>query len=380
MKFADEFGKAKELALKLGSTAADTLDLATEVGENTPWVGPALKTLSAIRRKVSEVSENRKKLEALRDRYDFLTMYVVVKWCNSGLNIGRLLQVLTEVETLVVKCAIHRRRDEVLQGTAVHTEIDALNAELYRVALDMGLMGVADMLSRIELMQQDRAQRDEVQARRTTQFISKVESAIRMFGPTQGRAHAPRLPPLRSYSEGQRSAGETVPSSETPGKSTTSETGTGSLDKQREIPDGHSDQMEVLSYEVDNIRHGMDNLANMMQAILVKLSAADHPYPELVDFLPAPRKKGFVKNFLAGRAFVDEMRLVFRCRYDLSVIPCGLMGEGYHVNVRRRSKILPLAQVSLVQIRAERPTPLGPYIRCGSVWALSEHLVEARLA
>eukprot|EP00903_Cladosiphon_okamuranus_P018859 g17347.t1 len=62
---SDAGAQAANLALGMGSNAADAISLAAELGEELPFISPVLKTLTAIREKVETVKSNREELKAL---------------------------------------------------------------------------------------------------------------------------------------------------------------------------------------------------------------------------------------------------------------------------------------------------------------------------
>lgn len=145
--FSDAAADAANLALRIGSTAADAISFVTELGDELPFIRPLLKTLTAIREKVETVKNNREELKALYERCTYVTACVVVK-CRqnprSEMDVVPLEDCVgTAVWEFVERCSRRSRVWRVLKASSDKDEITRLNARVGRLTGDLGLAGIA---------------------------------------------------------------------------------------------------------------------------------------------------------------------------------------------------------------------------------------------
>eukprot|EP00752_Nemacystus_decipiens_P003524 g3250.t1 len=138
--------QAASLALKMGSTAADTITFVAGLGEEIPVIKPVLKTLTAIREKVETVRSNREELAALQERCTYITACFIVK-CrrnpSSELDIAPIEGCVEAALKFVDRCSQRGKVSRVLKASSDKDEIAALNARVDRVTSGLGLAGVA---------------------------------------------------------------------------------------------------------------------------------------------------------------------------------------------------------------------------------------------
>lgn len=141
----DAGAQAANLALRIGSNAADAISFAAELGEELPFLSPVLKTLTVIREKVETVNNNREELTALEVRCTYATACVVVR-CrqnpSSEIDLSPLEACVKAVREVIKRCGGRGRVSRVLKASSDKDEIAGLNARVDRVVGDLGLAGI----------------------------------------------------------------------------------------------------------------------------------------------------------------------------------------------------------------------------------------------
>eukprot|EP00903_Cladosiphon_okamuranus_P018858 g17346.t1 len=143
---SDAGAQAANLALGMGSNAADAISLAAELGEELPFISPVLKTLTAIREKVETVKSNREELKALEVRCTYITACVIVKFKENPrteIDLTPLEGCVKTVGEVVKRCGGRGRMSRVLKASSDKDEIAGLNALVDRAAGDLRLAGIA---------------------------------------------------------------------------------------------------------------------------------------------------------------------------------------------------------------------------------------------
>lgn len=142
--------EAATLALQIGSATADAISLVAELGQELPVISPVLKTLAAIRAKVESVKSNRDELKALNERCAYITARVILK-CKrsptSGMDVAPLADCVGGVEKFVGRCSRRGRISRVLKASSDREEIAKLNARVDQLSGDLGLAGIATLVS-----------------------------------------------------------------------------------------------------------------------------------------------------------------------------------------------------------------------------------------
>ena len=143
---SDAAADAANLALRIGSNAADAVSFVAELGKELPFIKPLLQTLTAIREKVETVKNNRQELKALEERCTYVTACVVVK-CRrnprSEMDVTPLEGSVKDVSNFVERCCRRGRVTRVLKASSDKDEIARLNAHVGRLTGDLGLAGIA---------------------------------------------------------------------------------------------------------------------------------------------------------------------------------------------------------------------------------------------
>lgn len=146
----DAVAEAAKLALQIGSVAADAVSFVAELGEELPLIQPVLKTLAAVRDKVETVKCNREGLEALSERCTYITACVILK-CRrnpaSGMDVAPLEACVEGVAKFVGRCSRRGRLSRVLKASGDKEEIAWLNAHVDQLTGDLGLAGIATLVS-----------------------------------------------------------------------------------------------------------------------------------------------------------------------------------------------------------------------------------------
>lgn len=145
-ELSDAAGKAAAIALKLGSSAADAISFAADVGEEVPLIGPVLKALTAIREQVETVKNSREQLAALEERCTYVAAFVVVKFKEnrgSRMDVTLLEDCVKDVRRVVERCRRRGRVWRVIKASSDTAEIAKLNACIDRLAGDFGLASFA---------------------------------------------------------------------------------------------------------------------------------------------------------------------------------------------------------------------------------------------
>ena len=143
--------KAAELALKIGSTAADAFLFVADLGEELPVVKPVLSTLKSIREKVETVKRNREELIVLHERCTYITACFIAK-CrgdSSELDVAPLERHAQEMEKFVMRCQRRRGVARWLKASETKNEIARLNADANTLKRDMGLEGIAILVGKM---------------------------------------------------------------------------------------------------------------------------------------------------------------------------------------------------------------------------------------
>lgn len=149
MDTRDAAAEAAKLVLQIGSAAADALLFVADLGEELPFINPVLKTLRAVREKLETVKGNRRDLEALHERCTYITACVIEK-CRrspSEFDVTPLVKCVEAVESMVERCGRRGRLLRVLKAYTVRNEMAELNARMDRLTGDLGLAGIAILVS-----------------------------------------------------------------------------------------------------------------------------------------------------------------------------------------------------------------------------------------
>lgn len=145
---SDAAAKAAKLALDMGSPPADAIAVMADVGEELPFLEPALKTIKAIREKTADTAlkRNREELAALEERCTYITACVVEKhrlMPTSERDVTPLQNCVEAVESFVELCGRDSESRHDLKDSDDKDEIAALNARVDRLADDLQLAGIA---------------------------------------------------------------------------------------------------------------------------------------------------------------------------------------------------------------------------------------------
>lgn len=152
----DAAAAAANLALKMGSTAADAIVFIAEVGDKLPFLEPVLGTIKAIREKVQTVERNREELSALEERCTYITACVIEKHsrnATSEMDVTPLKTCVEEVEAFVKFCGSSSRRarfKRFVKGSDDKDEIAGLNARIDRLTSDLGLAGIVIVAKKVD--------------------------------------------------------------------------------------------------------------------------------------------------------------------------------------------------------------------------------------
>ena len=148
--------KAAELALRIGSTAADTFSFMADLGEELPVVKPVLSTLKSIREKIDTVKSNREELIALHEKSSYITACFIEKCrgVSSELDVAPLENHVQEMEKFVLYCQQRRgMARRWLKASETKGEIARLNAIADSLKSDMGLEGIAILVGKANEIQ-----------------------------------------------------------------------------------------------------------------------------------------------------------------------------------------------------------------------------------
>ncbi|CAM9783453.1 unnamed protein product [Scytosiphon promiscuus] len=123
-----------------------------ELGEELPFLQPALKTLTIIREKAETVQSIPEESSALAERCTHLTACVVVKCrrVSSEFDVTPLDDRLREVAKFVERSGRRGRVSRVLKASHDKAEIDRLHASLDRLTGDLGLAGIATVEEKVD--------------------------------------------------------------------------------------------------------------------------------------------------------------------------------------------------------------------------------------
>lgn len=144
--FGGAVTEAGDLALRMGSNAADTVSFVAKLGEELPLISPVLKTLAAVREKVETVRSNQEELKALGQRCSYATACVVVKCrknSRSEMDLTPLKDCVEAVWKFVERCSRRSKVSRVLKASSDKDEIAGLHACVDRLTGDSGLAGIA---------------------------------------------------------------------------------------------------------------------------------------------------------------------------------------------------------------------------------------------
>lgn len=150
---SDAGAQAANLALRIGSNAADAISFALDLGEGLSILSPVSKTLKAIREKVETVKHNREELKALEERCTYVMAWVVVKFKenrSSQIDVTPLTKCVKDVEAVVERCGRRGRIRRVVKASSDKDDIAQLNARVDRLAGDMGLASHAVLEGKVD--------------------------------------------------------------------------------------------------------------------------------------------------------------------------------------------------------------------------------------
>lgn len=142
--------EASKLALQIGSTAADAILFVADLGEELPIIQPVLKVLRAVRETLETVKSNQEGLAALHERCTYITACVIEKCRGSPLSeidVTPLVNCVEEVENVVRRCSRRGRLLGALKASSDRDDIAGLNARVDRLTGDLGLAGIAILVS-----------------------------------------------------------------------------------------------------------------------------------------------------------------------------------------------------------------------------------------
>lgn len=145
--------KAATIALKLSSGAADAISFVADLSEELPILSPVLKTLTAIREKVQTVKHNRGELKALEGRCMYVAAFVVVKLKenhSSHMDVTPLEDCIKDVGEVVERCSRRGRFSRAVNASSDKADIAELNAQIDRVAGDLGLASTAILQRKVD--------------------------------------------------------------------------------------------------------------------------------------------------------------------------------------------------------------------------------------
>ena len=147
VKMSSDVGaQAANLALRIGSNAAEATSFVTDLGAELPFLGPLLKTLKVIREKVETVRSNREELTTLEVRCTYVTACVVIKCrqnASSEIDVTPLEDCVKAVGEFVTRCVGRGKMSRLMKASSDKEEIVGLNDRVHRLAGDLGLAGIA---------------------------------------------------------------------------------------------------------------------------------------------------------------------------------------------------------------------------------------------
>lgn len=152
MDTRDAAAEAAKLAVQIGSATADALSLIADLGEELPVIQPVLKTLRVVREKLETAKGNRRSLVALHERCTYITACVIekCKWGpSSAIDVTPLVECVEAVDDIVVRCGRRGMLLRALKASSDRDEIAELNARVDRLTGDLGLAGIAILVSAI---------------------------------------------------------------------------------------------------------------------------------------------------------------------------------------------------------------------------------------
>eukprot|EP00752_Nemacystus_decipiens_P012279 g10885.t1 len=185
--------EAKELAGTILSGAADTIEVATELGVELPIIGPILKAIIAVREKLKKVQNNQGKLEALHDRCLRITAEVVVK-CTAEfpeLDVARLEKLVQGVDNFINDCLQESGGIAMLKPAEVERKISGMHEMINQLMIDMGLAGIADIRGNVNQLLAQSESRAEKQ-NEILENIRKISERLRVPPPTAKLASVPK--------------------------------------------------------------------------------------------------------------------------------------------------------------------------------------------
>lgn len=158
VELGDAADAAANLALRMGSTAADAIIFMADVGEKLPFLEPVLGTIKAIREKVETVNRNREQLAALEQRCTYITACIIEKRSRSKadaeVDVTPLRACVEAIEAFVEVCGRTRTRRgrfrRIVKASDDKNEISGLNARVDRLTGDLGLSGIVIMENKVD--------------------------------------------------------------------------------------------------------------------------------------------------------------------------------------------------------------------------------------
>lgn len=145
--------EAKELAVKMGSGAADATAFISNLGEEWPLLGPVLTTLGAIRVVMEDVQDNKGRLARLDERCTFLTACVVVKVRQHharGLDVTRVERCIEAAREIIDSCSRRGKVSTVFKASEVKHKIADLNKTIDSLMHDTGVAVIATVEEKVD--------------------------------------------------------------------------------------------------------------------------------------------------------------------------------------------------------------------------------------
>lgn len=140
--------EAAKLALRIGSSTAESIMFVVDLGEELPFIKPVLSTLQAIREKMQTVKDNEEALQAVEERCTYLAACVVVKFRrnpSSEIDVSPLQDCVESVGKLVNRCCQQGCCRRCMRASSDKDEIARLDARVTHLVCDLGLAGIATL-------------------------------------------------------------------------------------------------------------------------------------------------------------------------------------------------------------------------------------------
>ncbi|CAM9799147.1 unnamed protein product [Ectocarpus sp. 8 AP-2014] len=192
----------------MGSAAADTIALMANLGEEFPYLGPVLKTLTAIRETVENVQNNKEELQTLHRRCVYLTACVVVKRRQSScseMDVTPLEQCLEAAGAIVKRCGGRGKMKGMLKASSDKDEIARMKADIRDLEVDLSLAGVAILEGKTSDLRAMVERTGSNQAAAQETILANTETIIDRLSKTPAKlAKIPKATPIRKSWHVQR--------------------------------------------------------------------------------------------------------------------------------------------------------------------------------